>query len=246
MPASFCGIVGLKPTWGLVPYTGVIGLDSSIDHAGPMASNVHDCALLLQAIAGADGLDDRQQYASAHGQVRYVDELSQFLRSKETSRLLQGIRIGILKEGFGLSCGDPNVDATVLRAVDMFKALGAEVLYHSIPGHSHGQMIWGIATFAGSYRQSALGHAQGRKQVYMTNRINRSRVGQEEFDFADVGARNMMLSGMFLENYHGPGVYARCKNLLRKLSVRYPLSARDAENDNSRTIMMQHSEISMF
>lgn len=219
MPASFCGIVGLKPTWGLVPYTGAIGLDSSIDHAGPMASNVLDCALLLEVIAGVDGLDDRQQNATAHGQIRYAKQLRDILRETNNDGLLKGVRIGVLTEGFGLACSDPNVDALVLSAVNKFKNLGAEVKPFSVPGHSNGQMLWGVSTFAGSYRQSALGYLMGRKQVYMSERIEKCRVGQEEFDYAGAGAKNMMLSGIFLEKYYGPGLYARSKNLQRKLSV---------------------------
>lgn len=61
IPASSCGIVGLKPTFGLVPYTGIISIIRTIDHTGPMARNVTDCARLLTAIAGFDdGKDDRQ------------------------------------------------------------------------------------------------------------------------------------------------------------------------------------------
>lgn len=61
IPASSCGIVGLKPTYGLVPYTGIISIVRSIDHVGPMTRNVVDCARLLTAIAGFDnGKDDRQ------------------------------------------------------------------------------------------------------------------------------------------------------------------------------------------
>ena len=50
IPASMCGVVSLKPTWGLVPYTGIASIDPSLDHAGPMAANVRDCALLLQVL----------------------------------------------------------------------------------------------------------------------------------------------------------------------------------------------------
>lgn len=61
IPSSSCGIVGLKPTFGLVPYTGIISIIRAIDHVGPMAKNVTDCARLLTAIAGFDdGKDDRQ------------------------------------------------------------------------------------------------------------------------------------------------------------------------------------------
>lgn len=225
MPASFCGIVGLKPTWGLVPYTGAIGLDASIDHLGPMTKNVADCALLLQVIAGVDGLDDRQQGASARGKVRYAEQLDQFLRvtDKEPCKSLQGIRIGILTEGFGLACSNSNVDELVQSSAQRLKALGATVMKVSVPGHSRGQKLWGVAKFMGSYRGAALGYAQARKQVYMPERVSRLQVGQQEFDAAGPGARSMMLSGMFLEKRHGPGLYARCKNLLRKLSVTSPL-----------------------
>src|SRR5262245_4964369 len=61
IPASFCGIVGLKPTFGLVPYSGIGPLETTIDCAGPMTANVADNALLLEVIAGPDGLDSRQQ-----------------------------------------------------------------------------------------------------------------------------------------------------------------------------------------
>ena len=60
IPASFCGIVGHKPTHGLVPYTGIIGIDNTFDHAGPMTRTVADAALLLQVLAGKDPLDPRQ------------------------------------------------------------------------------------------------------------------------------------------------------------------------------------------
>ncbi|MEO1533834.1 MAG: amidase family protein, partial [Pseudomonadota bacterium] len=60
MPASFCGIYGMKATHGLVPYTGVMPIENTIDHTGPMTQTVADNALLLEVIAGADGLDPRQ------------------------------------------------------------------------------------------------------------------------------------------------------------------------------------------
>ena len=60
IPASYCGIVGMKPTFGLVPYTGIGPLEITLDTAGPMTANVADNALLLEVIAGPDGLDSRQ------------------------------------------------------------------------------------------------------------------------------------------------------------------------------------------
>ena len=60
IPAAFCGIVGMKPTWSLVPYTGILPIEPTVDHSGPMTANVADNALLLEVIAGPDGLDSRQ------------------------------------------------------------------------------------------------------------------------------------------------------------------------------------------
>ena len=60
IPASYCGLYGLKPTHGLVPYTGIMPIDMTLDHVGPMTRTMADNAMLLQVIAGADGLDPRQ------------------------------------------------------------------------------------------------------------------------------------------------------------------------------------------
>ena len=60
MPASWSGIVGHKPTWGLVPYTGAFPIELTLDHLGPMCRSVRDCARMLEVIAGPDGLDPRQ------------------------------------------------------------------------------------------------------------------------------------------------------------------------------------------
>src|SRR5438270_13889240 len=72
IPASHCGIVGLKPTFGLVPYTGIAPLEITLDTCGPMTANVRDNALLLETIAGPDGLDSRQRDVKVS---RYTDAL---------------------------------------------------------------------------------------------------------------------------------------------------------------------------
>src|SRR5262249_39989332 len=64
-PASVCGIYGLKPTHGLVPYTGIMPIELTLDHTGPMTATVEDNALLLEVLAGPDGLDPRQYGAAA-------------------------------------------------------------------------------------------------------------------------------------------------------------------------------------
>ena len=66
MPASFCGIYGMKPTWGLVPYTGIMPIEIFLDHTGPMTRSVADNALLLEVIAGDDGYDPRIKAPQVH------------------------------------------------------------------------------------------------------------------------------------------------------------------------------------
>lgn len=130
MPSSFCGIVGLKPTTGLVPYTGIASLDASWDHVGPMTANVDDAALLLGAIAGPDGVDPRQ-----HG-VGPDDYLA------ATAEGVRGLRIGVLREAFEVPGTESGVVERVRHSADVLAKLGAEVTDISVPLHSHGLEMW--------------------------------------------------------------------------------------------------------
>jgi amidase len=133
IPASYCGLVGLKPTYGLVPYTGILGMNPNIDHTGPITRNVADNALLLEVLAGSDGIDSRQRgvtvqdYSSALGQD------------------IDGLRIGLVAEGFGQEDGDAGVDQTVKAACGLLAGMGATVSDLSIPMHLLGAGV----TFAG-------------------------------------------------------------------------------------------------
>ena len=125
VPSAFCGIVGLKPTWGLVPFTGIFPLEMTIDHVGPMARTVHDCALMLETLAGPDGLDPRQNAGLQHQPYTTLLEAGG-----------KGLRIGILKEGFGLPDGEKDVDALVLEAAHRFERAGAAVSTVSVKEHT--------------------------------------------------------------------------------------------------------------
>ncbi len=127
MPASFCGIVGMKPTWGLIPYTGILGMNPNIDHTGPMTATVADNAKLLEVLAGRDGEDSRQ-IETPEEPIAYTE----MLRSSD----LAGLRIGVLKEGFGLPSSEADVDASVRTAALSLAALGAEVTEVSVPMHA--------------------------------------------------------------------------------------------------------------
>jgi amidase len=101
IPAAYCGVYGMKPTHGLVPYTGIMPVEITLDHTGPMTRNVGDNALLLEVLAGEDGLDPRQYNVKTRA---YTDALNGGVK---------GLRIGVVKEGFGLPNSEPDVDAKV-------------------------------------------------------------------------------------------------------------------------------------
>ena len=95
-PASWCGVVGLKPTHSLVPYTGIAGIDATFDHCGPLARTAEDAALLLQAIAGPDPGDPRLR---EHPRTDYAAAV------ERAGNDLRGLRIGIITEGFSEAVG---------------------------------------------------------------------------------------------------------------------------------------------
>jgi amidase len=116
IPSSFCGLVGLKPTHGLVPYTGIVSLEPTIDHAGPMTKSVKDNAILLEVIAGLDGMDDRQ--------VAVQKVLPKYSNISDD---VKGMKIGLLTEAFNVTGMQPSVAAKVRDAAAKFKDLGAIV-----------------------------------------------------------------------------------------------------------------------
>jgi aspartyl-tRNA(Asn)/glutamyl-tRNA(Gln) amidotransferase subunit A len=116
-PSSHCGIVGIKPTYGRVSRYGVVPLSWSLDHAGPMARSVEDCAILLQAIAGYDAKDPASaNVAVSNFQSRLRDGIS-------------GLRIGVPRSGwFDENLGiDPQTESVFNQALDVLKGLGAIV-----------------------------------------------------------------------------------------------------------------------
>jgi aspartyl-tRNA(Asn)/glutamyl-tRNA(Gln) amidotransferase subunit A len=119
-PASFCGVVGLMPTYGRVSRYGLIAFASSLDHIGPLAKTVKDAAIVLRAIAGHDPMDS----TSADVPVPdYVVELDNPVR---------GLKLGVAKEYFGEGLDD-EVRQAVETAIDKLKGLGCEIVPVSLP-----------------------------------------------------------------------------------------------------------------
>ncbi|CAH2406135.1 amidase family protein [Mesorhizobium escarrei] len=125
IPSSWSGCVGLMPTHGLVPHSGVFGLEQSIDYVGPMTRTVDDLALVLQCVAGADDYDPRQSRVPAK-LPDYVGALGKDVK---------GLRIGILNEGFDLPGAEEDVESAVRQAIAVLEGLGAQVTKVSVPVH---------------------------------------------------------------------------------------------------------------
>lgn len=132
-PASYCGIVGLKPTYGRISRAGIIPLSWSLDHAGPMARTVADTAMLLQVIAGADRRDPSTAPQPVPDYCAALDGG------------LQGVRLGIPRSYF-FEDGDPDVMATVRAAVETMRELGAVIREVDLPHARFGPSAsWAIA-----------------------------------------------------------------------------------------------------
>jgi amidase len=152
VPAAWCGVLGLKPTHGLVPYTDIVGIDATFDHAGPMATNVDVLARLLLAIAGPDPSDPRQAGTSFD-----PDDVEAALGS--TAADFEGMRIGLLTEGFSDADADRAATSREVRAVaEALASAGAVVEPVSVPEH----LLGGGVAFAGFIEgMSALALAGG-------------------------------------------------------------------------------------
>jgi len=137
MPASFCGVTGLKTTYGRVSRYGLIPLVSSFDTIGPMARSVYDVALVLEAIAGHDPRDSTSRMES-------VPRYSEGLKKPEN---LRGLRIGIPKEYFveGL---DAEVETSLRTAIRQIEGLGAEVAEVSLPHTQYAIPVYYLILFA--------------------------------------------------------------------------------------------------
>ncbi|CAN8105676.1 unnamed protein product [Discula destructiva] len=234
IPATCCGIVGLKPTWGLVPYTGILSLDANIDHTGPMTKNVPDCARLLEAIAGADGWDDRQPgFGLEIGSPKTLfAEAVQETVGKESATALTGLEIGIMKEGFEVPGQDANVVASVKAAADKFSKLGATVKEISVPAHHSGFTIWTCGLPIAGGRQAIFGDIDGRKQLAMTDRgalVSPKRLSQREFDAMGPGSRLLYVKWLYCEDKYGPALQGKTANLLKGLTDAYDEALQDVD-----------------
>jgi amidase len=213
IPSSFSGAYGLKPTYGLVPYTGIFPIELTLDHAGPIAATVADVALLLEVIAGEDGLDPRQRSVRTEA---YTAALTGDVR---------GLRIGIVEEGFGWpDLSEQDVDAAVREAAQRFGRLGAEVRTISIPMHRDGIHLFNGIAVEGAAMLMVRGNSmgtnwQGHYSVSLLDAYARGRLTRAD-DLSETVKLIILLGQYLQQSYHGR-YYAIARNLARTLTAAY-------------------------
>ncbi len=154
-PASFCGVVGLKPTYGRVSRWGLVAFASSLDQIGPITNTVSDAAEILYSISGKDPFDSTCLDKPV---PNYLADLN---------KSIKGLKIGIIKECFEHPGLNSEVKESVLSGVDRFKTLGAEIIEVECPRFNDG-----IATYyviAPSEASANLARYDGVKYGYRSN-----------------------------------------------------------------------------
>ncbi|RPA64835.1 amidase [Gordonia oryzae] len=206
IPASFCGVVGHKPTFGLVPYTGAFPIERTIDHVGPITRTVSDAAAMLSVIAGRDDLDPRQPTTI---------EAADYLTGLDDG--VTGLRIGVVSEGFGHEVSQPDVDDAVRAAVERFTEAGAVVEQTSIPWHRDAFHVWNvIATDGGAY-QMLDGNGYGLNADGLYDPEQMAYFARRRIDYADDLSETVKL--VALCGYHGVNrlggaSYGKARNLV--------------------------------
>ncbi|WP_251363943.1 amidase [Epibacterium ulvae] len=223
MPASFCGIAGMKATHGLVPYTGVMPIEATIDHTGPMTTTVADNALLLEVLAGADGLDPRQ----------YAPQVDDY--TKALDRGVKGMKIGVLKEGFTPANMMPGIADSVKEAAETFRSLGAIVEEVSIPDHLLAAAIWAPIALEGLQCQMMQGNGMGMnwKGAYDVGLVDHHAGWRQKADDLSESLKISMLLGQYGIDHFNGRYYAKAQNIARKVKASY-----DAAFENYDILLM--------
>jgi amidase len=219
-PAHYCGIVGLKPTFGLIPHTGVVGSDPSLDYLGPMARRVEDVAAALQCVAGPDGYDPRQT------DIPELPIYTEFL-----DRGVKGLKIGILAEGFGFEGMEKDVEEAVLAAVDVLRLAGAEVKKVSVPMHTDAHIAGNAIALEGAkYLFDTNFGGAFAATYYPTSLITTiGRFKQSHgHEWPMTMKLRMTLAEYVNQRYHGR-LYAKAQNVRKTVKKAYDAAFADVD-----------------
>ena len=211
IPSSNCGVYGMKPTHGLVPYSGVMPIEQTIDHVGPVTNSVADNALLLEVLAGEDGLDPRQ----------YCPQI--FHYTEALGRGAQGLRVAILKEGFHRPESEADVDQKVLDAANRFREFGARVDEISIPEHHLAVDCWTAITVEGLQDHMMNGNSGGTnyRGLFLPSMMDHMAQWRNRADELTHSLKVCMFLGEFFQEQYRGRFYGKAQNLMRKVNRTY-------------------------
>lgn len=213
-PAAFCGVVGLKPTYGRISRYGLISMTSSTDCPGPIAKTVKDAALILQAIAGQDSYDATTSSMSVPDY------------SKNLGKNIKKLKIGIPKEYFLPTGVDKKVKATIDEAIKKFKELGAEIIDITLPYTRYAVPVYYIITpsevssnlerYDGIKYGFSVANANGRESKRMAANLYEVYSKSRGLGFGAEAKRRIMigtyaLSAGFYDAYYKQAALVRAK-----------------------------------
>lgn len=212
IPSSFSGTCGIKPTFGLVPYTGIYPIEWTIDHVGPVARNMSDLAVFLTAIAGPDGNDPRQ--ATAPSGMDYAAGIEDGI---------EGLRVGVVSEGFGWdNLSDPVSDSMVEAGAHRLADLGAAVETFSMPEHRDALHIWNVIATDGAMWQMIRGNGYGMnyRGLFDPEQIEYTKRGWEtKAHHVSQTLKFVILCAEYMAERTGGGAYARASNVRPRINA---------------------------
>jgi aspartyl-tRNA(Asn)/glutamyl-tRNA(Gln) amidotransferase subunit A len=173
-PASFCGIVGLKPTYGAVSRYGLFAFGSSLDQIGPLTKTVEDAVELYNVIVGYDKCD------STSIKSQNVNLLSSTLEASDSQNDISNLKIGVPKEFFGEGL-DPEVEKRIREGIKVLKKAGAEIIEVSLPSLKYALSVYYIVALAEA--SSNLSRYDGIKYGYSVNQ--RSKIKDQKLSLLD-------------------------------------------------------------
>ncbi|MEG0614842.1 MAG: Asp-tRNA(Asn)/Glu-tRNA(Gln) amidotransferase subunit GatA, partial [Oscillospiraceae bacterium] len=208
-PAAFCGVTGLKPTYGRVSRYGLVAFASSLDQIGPLAKDAHDCGIILNAISGFDIHDGTSSKTET---MDYTSKIGQGVK---------GMKIAIPKEFYAEGI-DENIKKSVLSAAEKYKSMGAELVECSMPSLKYAVAAYYLISSAEA--ASNLSRYDGIKYGH------RSEIGENFSElvcnsraegFGDEVKRRILLGNYALSSGYYDAYYGKAMALKQKIRAEY-------------------------
>ncbi len=206
-PASFCGVVGLKPTYGAVSRYGLIAFASSLDQIGPITKTVEDAKIVFEAIKGKDELDSTSVKLNSKFQIPNSKQI------QNSKFKIQNLRIGIPKEYF-VKGMDPEVEKVIKEAIKKYEAMGAKIEEVSLPHTEYALPCYYI--IAPSEASANLARYDGIKYGYSAKRVRdlmEIYLKSKEEGFGDEVRRRIMLGTYALSAGYYQAYYLRAQKV---------------------------------